>query len=256
MFKNSKYGKYSDALTIILVVLIVVIIGLLGYFGYSWAMGKSIDNKAQSAMEEFSKATQSVKKEVDGTTSTDGKAEEEEENTEVANPLDNFTTETTSSSTSGSTSTSSQSNVQKTYLEGYEVLGNITIPKTNCKYPILNTVTTKSISIAVAVLYPINLEALNQPGNTVIVGHNYRNGLFFSNNYKLSNGDKIIIESATETVTYVIYNMYYTDSSDADYMVRNVADGVREISLSTCNDDSSQRLVIWAIEQGAEIPEV
>jgi LPXTG-site transpeptidase (sortase) family protein len=246
MFKN---GKYSDVLTIILVILIVAIIGLLGYFGYSWAMGKSIDSKAQSAMEEFSQATQSVKKENSNTTDEP----EIVDNTEISNPLDSLNS---IESSSEATSTSSQSNVQKTYLDGYEVLGNITIPKTNCKYPILNTVTTKSISIAVAVLYPINLEALNQPGNTVIVGHNYRNGLFFSNNYKLSNGDKIIIEGATETVTYVIYNMYYTDSSDADYMQRSVADGVREISLSTCNDDSTQRLIIWAIEEGAEIPEV
>jgi LPXTG-site transpeptidase (sortase) family protein len=250
MLKNN---KYSDVLTIILVVLIVVIIALLGYFGYSWAMGKSIDSKAQSAMEEFSQATKSVKKETSNETTTE--EPEESEDAEIENPLDSFNS-VESSSTSGTTSSSSQSNVQKTYLDGYEVLGNITIPKTNCKYPILSEVTTKSISVAVAVLYPINLESLNQPGNTVIVGHNYRNGLFFSNNYKLSNGDKIIIESATETVTYIIYNTYYTDSSDADYMVRNVADGVREISLSTCNDDSTQRLVIWAVEQGAEIPEV
>ena len=34
---------------------------------------------------------------------------------------------------------------------------------------------------------------INQAGNTVIIGHNYRNGLFFSNNKKLNNGDKIYI---------------------------------------------------------------
>jgi sortase (surface protein transpeptidase) len=50
-------------------------------------------------------------------------------------------------------------------------------------------------------------------------------------------------------VTYVIYNMYYTSPDDADYMVRDVEEGVREISLSTCNDDSTQRLIIWAREQ-------
>ena len=43
--------------------------------------------------------------------------------------------------------------------------------------------------------------------------------------------------------------MYYTSPDDAEYMLRNVEEGVREISLSTCNDDSSQRLIIWAREK-------
>ena len=101
--------------------------------------------------------------------------------------------------------------------------------------------------VAVAILYG---PGLNEPGNTVIVGHNYRNGLFFSNNSKLANGDKVIIKSPSETVTYIIYNIYYTTPDDASYMKRPVDEGVREISLSTCNNDSSQRLIIWAKEQG------
>ena len=47
---------------------------------------------------------------------------------------------------------------------------------------------------------------------------------------------------------YEIYNIYETDPSEAEYMRRDT-NGKREISLSTCNDDSSKRLVIWAVEK-------
>ena len=51
----------------------------------------------------------------------------------------------------------------------------------------------------------------NQVGNTVIAGHNYRNGQFFSNNYKLENGDTIYITDNSGTrLQYTIYNKYET----------------------------------------------
>lgn len=96
---------------------------------------------------------------------------------------------------------------------------------------------------SVAIQYGVGL---NVPGNTVIVGHNYRNGLFFSNNKKLSNGDSIYITDNSGTkLKYVIYNKYETTPEDTDYMLRDTG-GKREISLSTCTDDSSKRIIIWA----------
>ena len=88
----------------------------------------------------------------------------------------------------------------------------------------------------------------NQVGNTVIIGHNYRNGAFFGNNDKLALGDKIYITDTTGTrIEYTIYNIYETTADDADYFDRDTA-GKREISLSTCTDNSKARLVIWAAE--------
>ena len=85
-------------------------------------------------------------------------------------------------------------------------------------------------------------------GNTVLVAHNYRNGTFFSNNKKLAVGDKIYItDSSGETIEYTIYNTYTTLDSDFSYATRNT-NGKREISLSTCTNDPTKRLVIWAKE--------
>lgn len=217
-------SKYSKALTVVLIVVIIGIVGTVGYFLYDLYAVKSKNNKAQEIIDEFSKS--SIRREFDDN--------EEEGNGSAENPLDSIN------------SVENQQSAQKTYMEGYEVMGTIEIPKTKIKYPILSEVTKKSLETSVAILYGVGL---NRPGNTTIVGHNYRNGLFFSDNKKLSKGDMIKITDQTgTTVTYEIYDMYETSPSDASYMQRDTA-GAKEISLSTCTDDSTARLIILAKEK-------
>ena len=47
---------------------------------------------------------------------------------------------------------------------------------------------------------------------------------------------------------YVIYKIYRASGDDASYMTRNT-NGKREISLSTCTDDSKARTIVWAREE-------
>ena len=101
------------------------------------------------------------------------------------------------------------------------------------------------MEVAIVMLYGVGL---NKEGNTVIVGHNYRNGGFFGDNKKLEIGDKIYItDNAGKKVEYTIYNKYITTDVDFSYATRDT-NGKREISLSTCTNDSEKRLVIWAKE--------
>ena len=125
------------------------------------------------------------------------------------------------------------------------MIGTIQIPKTKVKAPIVDKVTTSSITSAAAVLYGAGL---NEVGNTVIVAHNYRNGTFFSNNKKLVVGDKVYItDSIGRKIEYTIYKTYLASETEFDYATRNT-NGKREISLSTCTTDPTKRLVIWAKE--------
>ena len=91
---------------------------------------------------------------------------------------------------------------------------------------------------------------MNSVGNVVLIGHNYRNGQFFSNNKKLVNGDKIYITDLKgNKVTYVVYNVYQTSVSDTESYNRDT-NGKREITLSTCTDASNdQRIIVLAAEQ-------
>ena len=140
-------------------------------------------------------------------------------------------------------------NGNKVMYQGYEVIGTIEIPKTNIKYPIIKSedVGLNSLKVAICNLYG---ELNKKGGNGVLVGHNYRNGTFFSNNKKLTNGDKIYItDNSGKKVTYTIYKKYETGTGDFNYATRKVDANKMEISLSTCTDDSKKRLIIWAVAE-------
>ena len=126
------------------------------------------------------------------------------------------------------------------------MVGTIEIPAINLKYPVLKEASKSAINVAVAIYYG---SGLNEIGNTVIVGHNYRNGTFFSNNKNLVNGDKVYITDNSGTkITYIIYNIFTTSPEDSDFIDRDTQ-GKREITLDTCTDDSKSRLIIYAREQ-------
>lgn len=226
MFEN-KYGKI---LTVLLIVVIVAIIGLLGYLGYDYYEKYFITKDTAEFVDSFGAENANTTNETNTNNTTDSNTNVDE------NILDGI------QSADNSGSSTSNTNKKKTY-KGFNVVGTIEIPKTNLKYPILEKVTKSSIETAVAVMYG---PGPNQVGNTTIMGHNYRNGLFFSNNKKLEVGDKIYITDLDgKKLTYTIYNKYETTPEDAEYMTRNT-NGATEISLSTCTDDSKARLIIWA----------
>lgn len=141
--------------------------------------------------------------------------------------------------------------IAKRTYKGFTMDGIITIPKINLRYPILDRATSDSMDAAVGINYG---PGLNRVGNTVIMGHNSKNGMFFSNLSKLENGDPIYImdyeiESKEPGLKYTIYNIYEARSEELEYLTRDT-NGKREISLSTClsPDQTDQRLIIWARE--------
>lgn len=224
-------NKYGKVLTIILVIIIIAVVGLLGFLGYDVYQKFVVEKAAATVVGEFENAISN------STSDEDNNIENViGDDTPVAPILNEEITESTNSSTGE----------KKVTYKGYNVVGTIEIPAINLKYPVLERVTSDSIEISVAVLMG---PGLNEVGNTVIVGHNYRNGSFFGSNDKLALGDKIYItDTSGKRIQYNIYNIYNTTPDDADYAERDT-NGKREISLSTCSDNSKSRLVIWAVEE-------
>lgn len=240
-------NKYSNILTMVLIVIIVAIVGICFYYGYDYYTQEAGEEQTKKVVEQFNNSTAKKKVVVAKNTTTKNEVSESENVVDLSDLYENILPEPDVQEPVGDEEPTEREEPAKQYLEGYEIVGTIRIPKTGIEYPVLSQVTKKSLETSVAILYG---PGVNVPGNTVIVGHNYRNQRFFSNNDKLSNGDTVILTDVYgNVVTYVIYNMYYTSPDDADYMIRPVDDGVREVSLSTCNDDSTQRLIIWAREQ-------
>lgn len=216
--------KYSKFLTVLLVIIIVAVIGLIGYLGYNYYKNYKISNDSDQYVSTF---VEEVGETTGNNTNT------EEGNGSISDNIDSADID------------SSNNGAKKTY-KGFNVIGTIEIPKTNVKYPVLqDPPTVKKLETAVAALYPQNA-VLNTVGNVVIVGHNYRNGLFFSNNKKLENGDKIYITDLYgNKVTYIIYSVFQAAENDTSFYNRDT-DGAMEITLSTCTDDSSARIIVEA----------
>lgn len=223
---ESKYGK---VLTVILVIVVIGVLVLLGFLGYDVYKKYTSDRTVAEVMNEFSEVIANNTREENVTV----------DNTQVV--LENIDTGTI---TTGDSSSGTSSVVQ---YEGYNVVGTIEIPAIDLEYPILERTTPDSIELAVAILYTAN--GLNQPGNTLIVGHNYRSGAFFGNNDRLQLDDKVYITDTSGTrIRYNIYNIYETSAEDGDFIMRDT-NGRREISLSTCTNNSKARLIIWAVEE-------
>ncbi len=129
-----------------------------------------------------------------------------------------------------------------TEFKGFETIGKIEIPKTEVDIPILNQVTVKGMENAPCLLYSTG--DLNQEGNNLIVGHNYRNGTIFSDNKKLTLGDKIYITTLEgERVEYTIYDKFITTAEEVSYIKRDTK-GKPEITLSCCTDDDTLRIIV------------
>lgn len=248
-------NKYGNVLTMILIVIAVTIVGIIGYFAYDTFHTAQVNNNAQMALEQLEKATTKVKKKKSTTSEEEKKQNTVDATNNTTSNLEDVMNLLSSEPQNTVTEPVEEKVVneepEKVFMEGYEVVGRIEIPKTKVDYPILAKLTKKTLEIAISVAYG---PGPNKVGNTILYGHNYRNNSFFSNNKKLTKNDKVYITDVYgERVEYTIYNIYETVQSDADYMKRDT-NGRREISLQTCTNDSSGRIIIWATADPLEAP--
>ena len=229
---NSKYNK---VLTVILVIVVIVIFALLGFWGYQTYVNYFKEKDLDQALNEFNESVSNPVVNVvrPGTNAVTNES-----------TGGNFTVVDNGLSNNGSGGGTSQT--ETVTYKGFVVLGRMEIPKIDLDLPVLEKATKRSLEESIGVLMG---PGLNKVGNTLIIGHNYRNGTFFSRNDELENGDSIYITDNSGTrIEYEVYNMYTTSSEDVSYMTRNTA-GKREISLSTCTDYSRYRLIVWAREK-------
>lgn len=222
MFKS----KYSNFLTIVLIVAIIFVIALVSVLAVSAYKRYKNDKDAENAIGRFDNSVIQ-----NGTTNNNGGTGLIEQNIINSGSNENTTT--------------SEGTRPVTYYNNYVMIGYIEIPKINIKYPILEKETVASLEQSVAVRYPDNPK-LNEAGNVVIAGHNYRNGQFFSNLKNVATGDIVkITDTNGQTLVYTIYEKYETTPEDVAYITRDTGDNT-EITLVTCTNDSNARIVVKA----------
>ncbi|MBR3255200.1 MAG: sortase [Clostridia bacterium] len=220
-------SKYNKLLTVVLIIVIVAILGLLGFLAFNFFQEQNNTEQAANFVDNY---------DGDDLYPEDTNKDNNEENNNGSNPLDNLEEVTTGAGSTRRT--------RKMY-NGFYVAGTIRIPKTNVSYPVLEDLSKSALENSVVLIYGAGL---NQVGNTVIIGHNYRNGQFFSNNKKLNSDDKVYIkDNDGNEKSYTIYSKFETTPEDTSFYQRDT-NGKAEITLSTCTDDSSARLIILARE--------
>ena len=236
--------KYGNFLTVILIISIIAVVILLGYFIYDIYTRYHSSKEAEKAVDAFQDlvASNNTVNNIDNN-SINGLVEENEiitENPEIPNNTDGGS----GTGSSGNKTSSGNGGTTSKYA-GYTMIGTIEIPKINIKTPIIKELTIDSLKKATILIYG----NINEEGNAVIIGHNNRNGTFFSNLKKLNAGDTIKITDYTGLqIVYEVYDRFEATPDDTSFYQRDT-NGLREISLSTCTDnDDTLRTIVLARE--------
>ena len=137
--------------------------------------------------------------------------------------------------------------ISNTTVDGvtYTTEAIITIPKIGITYPVLSDTSDELLSISVNRYWPEQDKLKpNEVGNYCIVGHNYRNGKMFGRLNELVNGDIVVIKDMTgRTIQYEVYDRYIVDPEDTRCTTQRT-NGRKEVTLITCTNYGTQRLVV------------
>ena len=134
----------------------------------------------------------------------------------------------------------------------YYAVATIDIPSIDCTYPVLvaddpedATKLDELLKISPCKFWG---PEPNEVGNFCIVGHNYRSNKFFSHVPDLSVGDRIEIKDLNgQTIIYKIYDKYVVQPDDVSCTSQRT-NGLKEVTLITCTDDSKLIVIVKARE--------
>ncbi len=134
--------------------------------------------------------------------------------------------------------------VELTY-KGYNVIGLIEIPEIDLEYPIIDRTTKITMATSIS---RFSGGEVNEYGNISLAGHNNYSGTMFGKNKKLKLKDKVLLTDLTgNTIEYEIYKIFVTNPDDVS-ILESKDKTIREVTLITCKNGRSERLIIKARE--------
>lgn len=123
----------------------------------------------------------------------------------------------------------------------YSTESFISIPKIGISYPVLTETSDELLEVSVNKYWG---PAPNEVGNYCIVGHNYRNGKMFGKLSELEDGDIVNLEDTSgRTLRYEVYRKYVVEPTDTR-CTSQLTNGRKELTLITCTNYGTQRLVV------------
>lgn len=126
--------------------------------------------------------------------------------------------------------------------EGEEYVSEaiLEVPSLNIQYPVLSETSEELLKISINKYWG---PKPNEIGNYCIVGHNYKNGKMFGKLSQLQNGDIAVLTANNKSITYEVYDKYVVSPDDVA-CTSQLTKGKRELTLITCTNYGTQRLVV------------
>lgn len=128
-----------------------------------------------------------------------------------------------------------------------EEIAKLIIPKIELIYPVLEETNKGNLDIALTKFWGNNP---NEIGNFCITGHNNRNdNRFFKRLDELEKGDEIWLLSYNngQILEYKVYDKYVVKPNELE-CTSQLTNGKKEVTLITCANMATQRLIIKCIE--------
>lgn len=133
----------------------------------------------------------------------------------------------------------------------YYAVATVNIPSINCTYPVITGNELSSAQLdELLKISPCKFWGPdpNDVGNFCIVGHNYRSNKFFSHVPDMSIGETVeITDMNGEKLVYKVYDKYVVEPDDVTCTTQRT-NGLKEVTLITCTDDSKLRVIVKARE--------
>lgn len=128
-------------------------------------------------------------------------------------------------------------------FEDSSIIGIINIPSINISYPIFSSCSEEFLRISPCRFYG---PTPGKNGNLCIAGHNYDNGVFFSNIPLLKIGDEIILSDYKKRLfSYFVTDIYEVKNDDLT-PIYNFNENSKVLTLITCNNINKNRIIVRA----------
>lgn len=120
------------------------------------------------------------------------------------------------------------------------------IPNLGIEYPVLSETSEELLKISINKLWG---PGPNEIGNYCVAGHNYKSGKMFGKLKNINIGEKMeLTDLKGRTVTYIVSDKYTIDPTDVN-CTSQLTNGKRKLTLITCSNSGSKRLVVQGYEQ-------
>lgn len=127
--------------------------------------------------------------------------------------------------------------------KGYKVAAKLVIPKIELNTYVLEEYNTDTMDICPTKYFG---PEPNEEGNFCMAAHNYNKENMFNHIIELEKGDTIIlIDNKNGAVEYEVYDVYKVKPDETEPLSQKT-EGRTELTLITCSDYSSKRIIVKA----------